>query len=123
MPEVFINSIFISFLIFVLAIETMNRFKTKGLIVITLFCFIVLTYLGYLDSPDSSKEHKHSELIISILIMNFVPLCFLALIVKLSHRLNQKRRYIVALFASIIGGIAWPFFGLVTVCTVGLDCI
>ncbi len=79
-----------------------------------------MDYIGFLKSK-ANKALK--ALLISLFIMYSVSLCLAALFVKLTQNIKSKTRNIMASITSIIAGVVWPFFALVTVCTVGLDCI
>ncbi|MDO6569286.1 hypothetical protein Q4561_19650 [Alteromonas sp. 1_MG-2023] len=123
MFEAFITSIGVCFVILFSSIWASNTYKSKGLLAALVFFFSLLTISGYEGTSHHVIQSREKELLISLFIMYSVPLCIAALFVKLTQNIKSKTRNIMASIASIVAGAVWPFFALVTVCTVGLDCI
>ena len=121
--EALITSTVVCFIVLFSSIWASNTYKDKGLLAALLFYFSLFTICGYEGTAPHVIQSRERELLISLFIMYSVPLGLAALFIKLSQNIKSKTRNVMASIASIFTGVVWPFFTLVTVCTVGLDCI
>ena len=86
--------------------------------------FAVLFLSSYFDeSSDFAKENSHAKLILSLCIIYFVPVTLLATIAKLCEKVSYLKSSVIAVISSIIIGASWPVFVLLTICSIGLECI
>ncbi len=116
--------IFLCFLFLITGTLLFNSFKYKGLVTFSCLVFAVLFLRGYFyESSDFAKENSHAKLIISLCIIYFVPVALLATIAKLCEKLSYLKSSVVAVISSIIVGASWPVFVLLTICSIGLDCV
>jgi hypothetical protein len=116
--------IFLCFLFLIIGTLLFNSFKYKGLATFSCLVFAVLFLSSYFDeSSDFAKENSHAKLILSLCIIYFVPVTLLATIAKLCEKVSYLKSSVIAVISSIIVGASWPVFVLLTICSIGLECI
>ena len=116
--------IFLCFSFLLIGTLLFNSFKYKGLVTFSSLVFAVLFLHGYFyESSDFAKENSHTKLVISLCIIYFVPVALLATIAKLCEKLSYLKSSVIAVISSIIVGASWPIFVLLTICSIGLDCV
>ena len=116
--------IFLCFSFLLIGTLLFNSFKYKGLVTFSSLVFAVLFLHGYFyESSDFAKENSHAKLIISLCIIYFVPVALLATMAKLCEKLSYLESCVIAVISSIIVGASWPVFVLLTICSIGLDCV
>jgi hypothetical protein len=122
--SIFITAILVGFVFLELGYLIIKRFKISGLIIFAIFVFISLYYYAYFfEASDYGRENRASMLLVVNAIVYSVPLAIMFIIIVFSKKKPDNIRHIIAAISSILLGLLFPVFALLTACSVGADCL
>jgi hypothetical protein len=122
--SVFITAILVGFVFLELGYLIIKRFKISGLIFFAIFVFISLYYYSYFfETSDYGRENRASMLLVVNAIVYSVPLAIMFSIIVFSKKKPDNIQHIIAAISSILLGLLFPVFALLTACSVGADCL
>jgi hypothetical protein len=122
--SIFITAILVGFVFLELGYLIIKRFKISGLIFFAIFVFISLYYYAYFfEASDYGRENRASMLLVVNAIVYSVPLAIMFSIIVFSKKKPDNIQHIIAAISSILLGLLFPVFALLTACSVGADCL
>ena len=77
----------------------------------------------FFEASEFGRENRLISLLLVNAIVLSIPLIIMSSTVVFSSTASQTRSHIIAVVLSIVLGLVFPFFALVTACSVGSDCI
>ncbi|WP_109339820.1 hypothetical protein [Saliniradius amylolyticus] len=124
MISIFITAILVGFVFLELGYLIIKRFKISGLIFFAIFVFISLYYYAYFfEASDYGRENRASMLLVVNAIVYSVPLVIMFSIIVFSKKKPDNIQHIIAAISSMLLGLLFPVFALLTACSVGADCL
>ena len=124
MISIFITAILVGFVFLELGYLIIKRFKISGLIFFAIFVFVSLNYYAYFfEASDYGRENRASMLLVLNAIVYSVPLAIMFSIIVFSKKKPDNIQHIIAALSSILLGLFFPVFALLTACSVGTDCL
>ena len=124
MLPVIITVCILSFIFIELGFKIFRRFKLRGLVILASIVFVILYgYSYFFEASEFGRENRLFSLLLVNAIVLSLPLVIMSLTVVFSSTVSQKSSHIIAVVLSIVWGLVFPFFALITACSVGSDCI
>ena len=88
-------------------------------ILVIVFC----AYGFYFDTAEFAREGRILKLIIGGLIIYGVPIYLFYLVGWLLRKRDEINHHIAAVLFASFNALVFPIFALITVCTLGIDCV
>ncbi|KPZ67641.1 hypothetical protein AN944_03983 [Shewanella sp. P1-14-1] len=124
MISIFITAILVCFVFLELGYLIIKRFNISSLIFFAICVFISLYYYAYFfEASDYGRENRASMLLVISSIVYSVPLAIMFIIIVFSKKKPDNIQHIIAASLSILLGLLFPVFALLTACSVGRDCL
>jgi hypothetical protein len=124
LPLIFITVILVNFVFLELGYLIIKRFKFSGLITFAITAFIGLyCYAYFFEASDYGRENRTSMLLLVNVIVYSLPVAIMSFIVVISAKKTNYIQHVIAVISSILLGLLFPVFALLTACNIGSDCI
>lgn len=124
MISVFLISLAIWVVFFLIAAKVNKRLSTLGNVLFYLASFVLFILYGYyFEASEYGRVNRQRELIITLVIVYSLPIFITGCIVKLVDRHCSNLSYFIGAVLAALISLVWPFFSLVTSCEIGSDCI